>query len=63
MQILENLVTRFMTWKLPESCDACITTKPNEAQVWGTGADLLNRDEAEAMLAHVLAEVMDKLNT
>lgn len=61
MQITDAMVERFLTWPLPESVcvDECARA-PNVAPGVGvpsprrTGTNLLNADEARAMLEHVL---------
>lgn len=66
MQVTDEMVNRFLGWKLPEDFapDCGITFKPmrNEHMPWGgdknepVGTNLLTAVQARAMLEHVLAE-------
>lgn len=65
MKVTDEMVSRFLTWRLPENFapDAGISFKRiyNEASPYGpsvhepTGTNLLNAQQARAMLEHVLA--------
>lgn len=58
MKVTEEMVTRFLQWKLPRSFrpDGGISFVPSDNPLlWPTGTNLLNDPEARAMLEHVLA--------
>jgi len=54
MNVTDEMVTRFLTWPLPDSvrADDCATTQGYAGR---TGTNLLTAIEAKQMLEHVLA--------
>ena len=71
--IIDQAVDRFLGWKLPSDFapDAGITFKPlanadspieYQYKHEPTGTNLLNGEQAEAMLAHVTKPIVDELN-
>jgi hypothetical protein len=62
--VTKEMVDRFLSWRLPKdfSPDNGISFKPIDhphglTHLWPTGTNLLNADQAKAMLEHVLAVV------
>jgi hypothetical protein len=59
MKVTDEMVTRFLGWKLPQtfSPDNGITFKPPQNPIlWPVGTNLLTDPEARAMLEHVLGD-------
>jgi len=55
--VTPEMVCRFLGWKLPSDFqpDAGISfTRPSRDMLWPVGTNLLNYEQAEAMLLHVL---------
>lgn len=58
MKVTDEMVTRFLQWKLPKTFrpDSGVSFTPSENPLlWPTGTNLFNDPEARAMLEHVLA--------
>lgn len=58
--LVKNMADRFLCWKLPEdfSPDAGIAFDAAHKEKWGMpiGTNLLNADQAKAMILHLLGD-------
>lgn len=64
MNTLDNMVQRFLTWKLPDDFgpDAGISfQKPENKDFWPSGTNLLTYTQAKNMLEYVLGKEYDDL--
>lgn len=63
MKVTEEMVYRFLSWKLPESFrpDCYVEfdrERAKENRLWPVGTNILSFEEARAMLEHVLSTKM-----
>ena len=61
MKTMDELVSRFLAWNLPENFapDAGVYFKPPSHMAgWPTGTNLLTADQAKQMLTHVLGDTL-----
>lgn len=57
MQVTDDMVSRFLTWNLPQDFapDGGVSFKPvNHPNAWPVGTNLLTATQARALLEHVL---------
>lgn len=67
MKVTEEMVSRFLGWRLPNDFapDAGIKFTPSNhpdamTHLWPVGTNLFNADQARAMLEHVLSHTSEK---
>lgn len=64
MKVTDEMVTRFLGWRLPDdfypdggvTFDRTVNGGPRPKEWWPVGTNLLTADQAKAMLEYVLAD-------